>query len=170
MLPFYTPHCICMPIVCTHYDMVCGKCYNVCCTHCLQQCMHCSMDVRYVHVTLVFLATLMQLQIIDLPVLGSQCLNDNYQALVASLAWIHQHVESFTTLLSKKKHPIILNNKSMRNTKPVYIPADLWYSCVFSGLQKILIIILKNNNNKPIAQISVLMIVVRKTAVFILLN
>ena len=28
--------------------------------------------------------------------MGTQCLNDNYQVLVASLAWIHQHVESFT--------------------------------------------------------------------------
>ena len=131
MLPFYTPHCVYMPIVCTPYDMVCGKCYNVCCTHCLQQCMHCSMDVRYVHVTLVFLATLMQLQIIDLLVLGSQCLNDIYQALVASLAWIYQHVESFTFTEYCYPKKNTQYNGTMRNTKPVYVPADFWYSCVF---------------------------------------
>ena len=51
---------------------------------------------RYAHVTLVFLATLMRLQNIDSLVLGSQCLNDNYKVLDASLAWIYQHVESFT--------------------------------------------------------------------------
>ena len=41
----------------------------------------------------------------------------------------HSHLRN---IVIQEKHPITMNNGSMRNTKPAFIPADLWYSCAFS--------------------------------------